>query len=108
MTKHGIDLGTEAVQAFCAKWRITELSVFGSVLRDDFRPDSDIDFLARFEEVAEDDEWDLFDEIHMREELEQLVGRKVDIVDRCAIEDCTNPFIKKEVLSTAEPVHARR
>jgi hypothetical protein len=43
MTAHGIDLDSEAIRDFCAKWKIKELSVFGSILREDLRPDSDVD-----------------------------------------------------------------
>jgi predicted nucleotidyltransferase len=105
MTAHGIDLDSEAIRSFCAKWKIRELSVFGSILRDDFRPDSDIDFLADFEMNAG---WDAFDHMDMEEELAKIVGRKVDLVGRSAIEASRNRFYKKEILSTAEPIRAKR
>lgn len=50
MTRHGVQIDTASIIAFCRKWKIRELSVFGSILGDNFRPDSDIDFLAEFEE----------------------------------------------------------
>ena len=105
MIAHGIDLNSNAIRDFCRKWKIRELSVFGSILRDDFRPDSDVDFLVEHEADAQ---WDLFDSLHMEEELAELVGRPVDIVDRYAAETSQNRFFKKEILSTAEPVFARR
>src|SRR5437879_4669119 len=105
MTAHGIDLNSNAIQQFCAKWKVRELSVFGSILRDDFRPDSDIDFLVDHEDDAD---WDLFDHFDMEEELAEIVGRKVDLVDRSSIEGSRNRFRKKEILSTAEPVIAKR
>ena len=108
MTLHGIDLDSEPIRAFCRKWKIAELSVFGSILRDDFRPDSDIDFLAEFGQCEQVDEYDLFDDIHMRNELSDIMGRKVDLIDRSAIESCSNRFVKRELLSTAEPVNAKR
>ena len=108
MTIHGIDLDSKAIRDFCKKWKIKELCVFGSILRDDFRPDSDVDFLANFEQCPEVDEYDLFDDIHMREELGELVGRNVDLVDRSAIESSSNRFVRRELLSTAEPIYARR
>lgn len=108
MIVQGIDFESEAIRDFCKKWKIKELCVFGSVLRADFRPDSDVDFLADFEQCPEVDEYDLFDEIHMREELSELVGRNVDLVDRSVIESSSNRFIRMELLSTAEPVYARR
>jgi uncharacterized protein len=105
MTIHGIDLDSQAIRDFCAKWKITELSVFGSILRDDFRPDSDIDFLVTFNGSAQ---WDLYDVELMKNELEQTIGRSVDFISRSAIERSDNRFIKKEVLSTAEAVYAKR
>ena len=105
MIKQGIDLDTEAVQAFCRKWKITELCVFGSILRDDFRPESDVDFLADFDDDAE---WDLFDHMDMEDELAGIVGRPVDLLTKYSVETSQNRFYKKEILSTAEPVVARR
>ena len=105
MIAHGIDLGTPALRDFCRKWKFRELAVFGSILRDDFRPDSDIDFLADFHEDAE---WDMFDHMEMEEQLAGIVGRRVDIVSRPAVERSRNRFRKKHILSTAETVIADR
>ena len=105
MKLHGIDLNSEAIRDFCRKWKIKELSVFGSILRGDFQADSDIDFLADYEE---DEEWDLFDSLQMQDELEGVLGRKVDVVDRYAIEHDGNRFINKEILSAAEQVFGKR
>ena len=104
MTVNGFDLVTHTLREFCAKWKIKELRVFGSILRDDFRPDSDIDFLVEFEDDAD---WELFDHFDMEEELAAIVGRKVDLVSRSSIEASRNRFRKKEILSTAEPVIAK-
>jgi predicted nucleotidyltransferase len=106
MTIHGIDLDSPAIRDFCQKWKINELSVFGSILSEDFRPESDIDFLAKFEDCHQVHEYDLFDEIHMLEELSKTVGRDVDLVDRSVIESTSNRFVREELLSTAEPVYA--
>src|SRR5205085_4534434 len=89
MVAHGIDLGSRAIRDFCRKWKITELSVFGSILRDDFRPESDVDFLVDWEM---DTAWDISDHIQMEEELAALVGRKVDLVARAAVEMSLNRF----------------
>lgn len=105
MRLHGIDLESGTIQAFCLKWKIRELRVFGSILRDDFRPDSDIDFLADFDH---DVEWDAFDHMDMEEELGATVGRRVDIVGRSAVEVSKNRFRKREILSTAELIVAQR
>ena len=103
MIRHGIDLTSEAIRAFCRKWKIKELAVFGSFLSDDFHKDSDIDFLAEFEE---DEEWDLLDELRMRDELERIAGRPVDLMCRQALASGGNPRFQREVLSTAERIYA--
>lgn len=105
MMRNGIDLDKPEIRGYCKKWKIRTLSVFGSYLRDDFRPDSDIDFLVEFEDS---ENWNLFDLFHMKDELEQIVGRKVDFIDRGAIEDHGNPFLCEEIFGTAEPVYAKR
>ena len=88
---------------FCRRWKVAELSLFGSALRDDFRPDSDIDLLVRF---APDAEWSLLDQAHMERELEQLLGRRVDLVSRAAIERSPNWIRRKEILETSRPIYA--
>src|SRR5258708_28066709 len=98
MTRHGIELDSEEIKAFCRKWKIKELSVFGSILRDDFRADSDVDFLAKFDE---DEEWDLSDHVDMEEELGDIVKRKVDIVDKITVVRSENYILLKKILSTA-------
>jgi hypothetical protein len=95
-----VHLDRDALAAFCRKWRIRELSLFGSALRGDFRPDSDLDFLVSFEPEAG---WDLWDMVAMREELMSIVGREVDIVVREALR---NPYRRKEILSHREVIHA--
>jgi predicted nucleotidyltransferase len=105
VTIHGIDLDSLAIRDFCQKWKISELSVFGSILRDDFQPDSDIDFLVTYDQNVT---WDLYDAQLIRDELAEVVGRPVDLISRSAIERSDNRFVKKEVLSTAEPVYAKR
>ena len=87
---------------FCRKWSITELAVFGSVLRDDFRPESDVDFLATF---AADSHWSLLDHIRMQDELAQIIGRPVDLVSRRGLETSANKWRRQEILSTAETVY---
>ena len=75
------------IEEFCRRWKIVELSVFGSVLRDDFRPDSDVDLLARF---APEARWSLFDHARMERELEEILGREVDLVSRSTVERSPN------------------
>jgi len=93
----------EAIAAFCRKWRIVEFAVFGSVLRDDFRPDSDIDVLVRF---APDAGHTLFDLVHLQEELRGLLGRDVDLVEKTAIEQSRNYLRRKAILGNAEILYA--
>lgn len=80
-----------------------ELSLFGSALRDDFRSDSDIDLLVRF---AADAEWSLLDQARMERELEDLLGRKVDLVSRAGIERSANWVRRQEILETSRPIYA--
>jgi predicted nucleotidyltransferase len=92
----------QAVASFCEKWQIEEFAVFGSAVRDDFRPDSDVDVLVTFNRAAK---WDLFDVVEMKEELAAIFGRDVDLVDREALEGSRNPFRRREVLRNARLVH---
>lgn len=103
MIAHGIDLNTPEIAAFCRRWKIRELRVFGSILRDDFRQDSDIDFLAEYNDDAD---WDLRDHMNMEDELAALLGREVDVLDREGVEASSNRFLKREILRSAERVYA--
>ncbi len=93
-------LDKNALKTFCLKWKIRELSVFGSALRDDFGPDSDFDFLLSFDRLAT---WDLWELVDMRNELISIVGREVDIVAKEALR---NPYRREEILSNREVIHA--
>ena len=94
-----IRLDQDSLAAFCRKWRIRELSLFGSALRDDFGPESDLDFLVSFEPGAG---WDLWDLVTIREDLISIVGRDVDMVVKEALR---NPYRRKEILSNREVIH---
>ena len=98
-----INLPMNAIREFCGRWKIRELALFGSVLRDDFRSDSDVDVLVSFDPSAA---WSLFDHIHMQDELCELLGRPVDIVTRRSVESSDNPYRRHAILSTAETVYA--
>ncbi|MCX7012067.1 MAG: nucleotidyltransferase domain-containing protein [Candidatus Sumerlaeota bacterium] len=97
------DLPSEKLAAFCRKWKIVELAVFGSAVRDDFGPQSDIDFLARF---ADDAGWSLFDHAQMEIDLSALLGREVDLVSRRAIERSRNWIRRQSILESTEVVYA--
>ncbi len=90
------------IQRFCERWRISEFSLFGSVLRDDFRPDSDIDVLVSF---APGSRWSLFDMARMQDELEAIFGRRVDLVERKSVETSENYIRRKQILSHLVPVY---
>jgi len=100
-----IEIPKEQISDFCRKWKIAELSLFGSVLRDDFRPDSDIDVLVTF---SRDAEWSLLDHMAMEEELSAIFGRKVDLVSRKAIERSENYIRRNAILETAQPYYVTR
>lgn len=99
----GITIDREILAGFCRRWKISELAFFGSVLRDDFRADSDVDILATF---AADADWSLFDHTAMEEELSSLLGRKVDLVSRRAVARSRNRIRKKAILAGAERIYA--
>lgn len=88
------------IDNFCRRWRVVELAVFGSVLREDFRPDSDVDVLVSFEKSAP---WSAFDLVSMREELEAIFGRPVDLIEK---EGLQNPFRRSAILSSREVLYA--
>jgi len=100
MVSRNIDIPMEKIAEFCRKWKIRRFSLFGSVLREDFGPDSDVDVLVSFEP---DSTWDLLDLVDMRDELAALFGRKVDLVEE---EGLRNPFRRSSILSTRQVVYA--
>jgi len=106
VAKVKIDVPMEEVAAFCRKWKVTELALFGSVLRDDFGPDSDVDVLATF---APDAPWSLWDWPDMLDELKAIFGgREVDLVEREGVERSENYIRRRYILSSAEPVYVAR
>ncbi len=100
MVSRNIDVPMERIAEFCRKWKVRRFSLFGSVLREDFGPDSDVDVLVSFQP---DSTWDLLDLVDMRDELVALFGRKVDLVEE---EGLRNPFRRSSILSTRQVVYA--
>ena len=98
-----IQLPEEEVARFCRRWKIKELSAFGSVVREDFGPESDIDLLVTFDPGAH---WTLFDMVRMQDELKVLLGREVDLVSRRGVESSRNPIRREAILSSAELIYA--
>ncbi len=100
MSQTQIHIPQNQIAAFCRRWKIKELALFGSVLREDFRPDSDVDVLVTFEP----DGGITFDNrVEMLDELAAIFGREVDLVGKDAIR---NPFRRHEILTTKEVVYA--
>lgn len=98
-----LGLSEQEISGFCQRWRITEVALFGSVLRDDFDAESDLDILVAF---APDADWSLLDHVRMEQELEALLGRKVDLLSRRSVERSHNWLRRREILDTAEVVYA--
>jgi len=98
-----LGLSVQEISDFCQRWRITEFALFGSVLRDDFDAESDLDILVAF---APDADWSLLDHVKMEQELEALLGRKVDLLSRRSVERSHNWLRRGEILDTAEVVYA--
>jgi len=95
-----IPIDQERIAAFCRQWRVKELSLFGAVLRGDLRPDSDVDVLV---DLLPDHGLTLYDWIDMIQALEDIFGRKVDLVSKKGIR---NPIRKQEILGAAEVIYA--
>ena len=96
-----LDLLQKGISEFCTRWRISEFALFGSVLRDDFDAESDLDILVAFAPYAD---WSLLDHVQMEQELEALLDRKVDLLSRRSVERSRNWLRRKEILDTAEVV----
>lgn len=94
-----IEIPRDRVAEFCGRWRVTEFALFGSVLREDFGPDSDVDVLVSFDSGAP---WSLWHLIDMQDELNGIFGRRVDLVEKKAIR---NPIRRREILSTHRVIH---
>ena len=97
-----IPIPQDEIAAFCRKWEITELALFGSVLRDDFTPESDVDVLARFGPDAERS-FGAF--LRAQDELAAMLGRKVDLVEWEAVEESRNYYRRKAVLDSAQVIY---
>ena len=100
-----IEVPREQIIDFCERWQIAELAFFGSVLRDDFGPDSDIDVMVRFRPEASHT---LFDMVSMKEELSGILGREIDLLSRTAVEKNRNYIRREAMLKSAEVFYAAR
>ena len=99
-----IAVPADRIAAFCERWQVTELSLFGSVLRDDFGPGSDVDVLVEFSPGRTPG----LGFVTMAAELSELLGRHVDVVTRPSLERSPNHIRRKAILDSAEVVYAAR
>lgn len=102
MNYHGVPISRDKIAEFCRRWKIIELALFGSILRDDFRSDSDIDVLVTF---APGVRRKLDDLLAMREELGAMFGHPVNIVERWLVEESPNYIRRKHILSHTETLY---
>lgn len=98
-----ISLDMVKIKAFCEKWKIIEFSLFGSVLTDEFRPDSDVDVMVKFVEPAI---WSLKDLDRMEDKLTEIIGRKADLSTKPSIEHMRNYIRRNSILSGAKIIYA--
>jgi predicted nucleotidyltransferase len=96
-----VALPLEEIKAFCQRWKIVRLELFGSATRDDYSEDSDLDFLYL---LADDAQWG-WEFVGACEELEKIVQRPIDLVSRASIERSQNPIRRERILSAAQPVY---
>jgi uncharacterized protein len=95
------ELPLNEIREFCDRWQVSEFALFGSFLRDDFGPDSDVDILVRFDESAN---WGLLAMTQMVEELEATFGRRVDLLTRRGVESGRNARRREAILNSAQVI----
>lgn len=93
------------IAQFCQRWLISKLALFGSVLRDDFGPESDVDVLVAFSPGAD---WGLLDHVQMQQELQAILHRNVDLISARALERSRNWMLRDEIMNTAETLFPQR
>lgn len=98
-----ITLPEAAIIEFCDRWKVKEFYLFGSILRDDFHANSDVDVMVQF---APGKSWGLSEAISMKEELENIFTRKVDLLRKGSIEKSPNWIRRREILGTARLIYA--
>lgn len=96
-----VSLDRVRLAEWCRRWKVRALAVFGSALRQDFGPTSDVDLLVTFEPDAA---WSLIDHARMEQELTDIIGRKVDLVSRAGLERSANWIRRQAILETARPL----
>jgi uncharacterized protein len=102
MNMMNIKIPKEKVAKFCKRWNVAEFAIFGSALRGDFRPDSDLDMLVSFKPQAH---VTLFDMVRMQDELKTIFGRDVDLISKRGVENSRNYLRRKAILESAQVIH---
>jgi predicted nucleotidyltransferase len=95
-----LEIPYSQIEAFCRRWQVSELALFGSVVREDFNSNSDVDILVSF---VQDAPWSLFDLVAMKSELEAIFGRNVDLVEKDALR---NPYRRKSIFDEMKTIYA--
>ena len=101
MNKTKFTIPKAKLAEFCRRWNISELALFGSALREDFRPDSDVDVLVSFAPQAH---ITLFDMAQMQNELTDIFQREVDLVSKRGLENSRNYLRRKQILDSAQVI----
>ncbi|MGL5083911.1 MAG: nucleotidyltransferase family protein [Microcoleaceae cyanobacterium] len=101
---HRLNITPEQLVGFCKQHHILELALFGSILRDDFKPDSDIDILIIFDHQS-NPHLSLMDLVSMEYQLEDMVGREVDLIEKRSIVDSHNWIRRNNILNTAQVIY---
>lgn len=102
MDKTKIRIPKSKVAEFCKRWGVSEFAIFGSALRGDFRPDSDVDVMVSFAPQAH---VTLFDMVRMQDELKAIFGREVDLVSKRGVMNSRNYLRRKRILESAQVIH---
>ena len=103
MSKQKVPIPRKKIADFCRRWKVVEFSLFGSALREDFHPDSDIDVLVTF---APNTRVSLFDLVDMEDELKTVFGREVDLVEKDSILQSKNYIRRKNILENTKVIYA--
>jgi uncharacterized protein len=104
MSRHRLTIPRKKIAEFCRHRKVLEFSLFGSILREDFRPDSDVDVLVTF---APDAKVSLFDLVDMQDELKAIFKREVDLIEKQAILESKNYIRRKSILENTRVVYAQ-
>ncbi len=105
LVERRLGVSQKVISQFCQRWQIIEFAVFGSVVRSDFRPDSDIDVLVTF---APEAQRGLTETLQMQDELKAMFTREVDFIVKKALEKSQNWLRRQTILDSAQVIYATR